>query len=169
MEIRSKNLRVYLKSLEYGDAEEMAKNANNDEVAFYIGRPGEFPHPYTKEDASLFIADAARAYAEKSAFHFGIFLNDGTLVGVCGIHTIYYNDLRGEIGYWLGRPYWGKGYAKEATVFAAGVLLQPSATEQGLCGCACIQRTIDTVAALIEFLKRRRAEAEHAARRRVRR
>ena len=120
MEIRSKNLRVYLKSLEYGDAEEMAKNANNDEVAFYIGRPGEFPHPYTKEDASLFIADAARAYAEKSAFHFGIFLNDGTLVGVCGIHTIYYNDLRGEIGYWLGRSYWGKGYAKEALSLLLG-------------------------------------------------
>ena len=120
MEIRAKNLKVYLKSLEAGDAGDMAKNANNAEIAHYIGRPGEFPHPYTKENASLFIEDAARTYREKSAFHFGMHLNEGTLIGACGVHKIDYNNMRGEIGYWLGRPYWGKGYTKEALALLLG-------------------------------------------------
>jgi hypothetical protein len=120
MEIRAKNLRVYLKSLEASDAGEMAKNADNDEIAYCIGRSGEFPHPYTKEAALSFIEDAARKYDEKSAFHFGIRLNGGALIGACGAHTIDYNNVRGEIGYWLGRAYWGKGYAKEALTLLLG-------------------------------------------------
>jgi RimJ/RimL family protein N-acetyltransferase len=120
MEIRAKNLRVYLKSLEARDADEMAKNADNDEIAYCIGRPGEFPHPYTRENALAFIEDAAREYKEKSAFHFGIRLNASALVGVCGAHTLDYSNVRGEIGYWLGRDYWGKGYAKEALALLLG-------------------------------------------------
>ncbi len=120
MEVRSKNLRVYLKGLEAGDTEALAKNANNDEIAHYIGRPGDFPNPYTEENAAYFIEDAIRKRNERSAFHFGIRLNDGKLIGACGAHTIDYRDLRAEIGYWLGRTYWGKGYAKEALALLLG-------------------------------------------------
>jgi hypothetical protein len=120
MEIRARNTRVYLKSLEAGDAGDMAKNADNEEIARYIGRPGEFPHPYKRKDALAFIRDAEKKCRKKSAFHFGIHLNDGTLIGACGVHPIDYNDLRGEVGYWLGRAYWGKGYAKEALSLLLG-------------------------------------------------
>lgn len=120
MEIRAKNTRVYLKSLEPDDADELAKNADNDETAHYIGRPGEFPHPYARLHALSFIEDATRKRYEKSAFHFGIRLNNGSLIGACGVYDIDYSNIKGELGYWLGRPYWGKGYAKEALALLLG-------------------------------------------------
>ena len=36
---------------------------------------------------------------------------DGAYMGKCGIHL---KDCGFELGYWLGRPYWGMGYATEA-------------------------------------------------------
>jgi RimJ/RimL family protein N-acetyltransferase len=41
---------------------------------------------------------------------FAIVLRPSCFIGVCGLHP------RGEweFGYWLGKPYWGKGYATEA-------------------------------------------------------
>ncbi|MBX9777638.1 MAG: GNAT family N-acetyltransferase [Xanthobacteraceae bacterium] len=63
------------------------------------------PHPYTLKDARAFIANAAGKPA------FVITRDDGRLIGGGGI------DLRPrgyEIGYWIGVPYWGNGYATEA-------------------------------------------------------
>ena len=37
---------------------------------------------------------------------------DGTLIGGCGVGKLFGVDP--EIGYWLGVPYWGNGYATEA-------------------------------------------------------
>ena len=37
----------------------------------------------------------------------------GTLVGSIALHPNARDD-NGEIGYWIGRPYWGQGYATEA-------------------------------------------------------
>ncbi len=38
----------------------------------------------------------------------------GELVGACGFVAPQWEHARGEIGYWLGQPHWGKGYATEA-------------------------------------------------------
>ena len=65
------------------------------------------PHPYGAEDAEQFIASIKR---EDGGVTFAIVL-DSSLIGICGI------DLRpdsAELGYWLGAPYWGRGYATEA-------------------------------------------------------
>ena len=65
------------------------------------------PHPYGAEDAEEFIASVNR---QDGSVTFTIVL-DSSLIGVCGI------DLRpdgAELGYWLGAPYWGRGYATEA-------------------------------------------------------
>jgi hypothetical protein len=120
MEVSARGQRVYLKSLEKGDAAEMAKKANSKEIARYIGRPGEFPSPYSETDAIAFIDDAAARLRDKSAFHFGIRLNGGGLIGVCGVHRLDYSSMKGEIGYWLGREHWGKGYAREALTLLLG-------------------------------------------------
>jgi ribosomal-protein-alanine N-acetyltransferase len=36
---------------------------------------------------------------------------DGVFMGCCGLHL---KDGRFELGYWLGKPFWGQGYATEA-------------------------------------------------------
>ena len=37
---------------------------------------------------------------------------DGSLIGVMGFH--FWPDAPPELGYWLGEPHWGKGFATEA-------------------------------------------------------
>jgi len=66
------------------------------------------PHPYP--------VGAAEAWVEKHADDaFAITLRDsGELVGVIGVHPNL-EHMHGEIGYWIGVPYWGRGYASEAT------------------------------------------------------
>jgi RimJ/RimL family protein N-acetyltransferase len=36
------------------------------------------------------------------------------LIGVVGLQQIARDRLRAELGYWIGVPWWGKGYATEA-------------------------------------------------------
>src|ERR1700710_2996639 len=62
------------------------------------------PHPYGESDAETFIAggEANRFVIERKG--------DGLFMGMAGIHP----DDDYEFGYWLGRPFWGFGYATEA-------------------------------------------------------
>ena len=62
------------------------------------------PHPYNEGDAEAFLALALRhrfVIQRKS---------DGIFLGMAGIHA----EDGYEFGYWLGKPFWGQGYATEA-------------------------------------------------------
>jgi ribosomal-protein-alanine N-acetyltransferase len=68
------------------------------------------PHPYTEKDAREFIADSQN----ESECRLAITLpSDGRLIGGIGLR-IAPQHKNAELGYWLGVPYWGKGYATEA-------------------------------------------------------
>jgi RimJ/RimL family protein N-acetyltransferase len=67
-------------------------------------------HPYTEQNAKDFIA--------KSRDEDNIWLaitqrSDGRLCGGAGL-MLELEHHRAELGYWVGVPYWGKGYATEA-------------------------------------------------------
>jgi ribosomal-protein-alanine N-acetyltransferase len=70
-----------------------------------------FPHPYTLDDAKEFIRLNKEGIITNSfaIFSDDIFIGMGGIVSKNDIHR-----LNGEIGYWLGQKYWGKGYATEA-------------------------------------------------------
>ncbi|MBE9584160.1 GNAT family N-acetyltransferase [Mucilaginibacter sp. JRF] len=90
-------------------AERLQQLADNPNIARNLR--DIFPHPYTIADAGEFI-EAAVTGAIPHVF--GIFADD-EFIGVGGITVkidIHRNNA--EIGYWLGEPYWGKGYATEA-------------------------------------------------------
>ncbi len=67
-------------------------------------------HPYTEQDARDFFALAQ----EPDKIWLAITLRaDGRQIGGAGLRL----DLQhqhAELGYWLGLPYWGQGYATEA-------------------------------------------------------
>ncbi|MFY9743830.1 MAG: GNAT family protein [Candidatus Sulfotelmatobacter sp.] len=68
------------------------------------------PHPYTEKDAREFMADSQN----ESECRLAITLrSDGRLIGGIGLR-IAPQHKNAELGYWLGVPYWGKGYATEA-------------------------------------------------------
>jgi RimJ/RimL family protein N-acetyltransferase len=115
MEIKAEDCRVYLKSLSPGDAEAIATLANDYDIAYNIAEWGKFPHPYTVPDALYFIDDARRNLMDGVAVHFGIRLaSNSELIGVTGISKIEQRNKKAEVGYWIGKPFWKKGYATEA-------------------------------------------------------
>lgn len=70
------------------------------------------PWPYGQSDADGFVA-RCQAQDRRRDSTFVIELEDEGVVGVLGFFTPPDGHL--EIGYWVGRPYWGRGLATEAT------------------------------------------------------
>ena len=100
--LETKRLALRAPTLE--DVKTVTLLANDKRIAENTAR---IPHPYTTADAESFIGMANRAGGEVV---FLVTLRDGTIIGACGITTL---EEQPELGYWLGVPYWGKGYATE--------------------------------------------------------
>ena len=100
---------VNLKNIAKAKPEEIAALANNRAIAANLW--DFFPYPYTLDDAISFQEMASRGLL---GHVFGIFDKD-PFVGVCSIipkQDVY--RINAEIGYWVGEPHWGKGYATDA-------------------------------------------------------
>lgn len=98
----SKDIR--LRPLERSDASTVATLANNREI--WLNLRDRFPHPYSMQDAEWYINYVLDNEVE---IVLGI-TYEGDLVGVIGV--IKLDDVYsqgGDLGYWLGQPYWGKG------------------------------------------------------------
>jgi RimJ/RimL family protein N-acetyltransferase len=67
------------------------------------------PHPYPENGAREFIEQQMKERAEGNAYVFAI-TERREVVGVCGLHGIERKQAR-DLGFWTGRPFWGKGYA----------------------------------------------------------
>lgn len=95
MELRTE--RLVLRKLTVNDADAITALANDWDVAKVLAR---VPHPYTREDAVSFVDFVA----SENLPAWGIFTDQ--LIGVVGTED--------HLGYWLGKEFWGKGYATEA-------------------------------------------------------
>ncbi len=97
-------MEITLRPWHIDDAEDLAKLANNKNVAQFMA--DVFPHPYSVENAKTFIAFAT---SNNTSTIFAIVV-DGKPAGSIGLH-LQTDILRknAEIGYWLGEAYWGKG------------------------------------------------------------
>jgi RimJ/RimL family protein N-acetyltransferase len=96
--------RLMLRAPHRGDIKTIVRLVNDRRVAENTAR---IPHPYGGEDAERFIAAANRRDGEATF----VIVQAGAPIGVCGVEP---RDTVPEIGYWLGAPYWGRGYATEA-------------------------------------------------------
>jgi len=113
--ISAANAKVYLRTLEYGDAAAIAANANDKEIAESISDEGTFPHPYSEEDALSFIKRASEEASSGIGLHMGICSAEtGEIVGAIGLSYINMRSKKSEVGFWIGRRFWGKGYGKDA-------------------------------------------------------
>jgi RimJ/RimL family protein N-acetyltransferase len=73
------------------------------------------PHPYAEADAIRFVALVnGQDRAQQNTF---VIEREGDgVIGAVGFHGAGKAPL--EMGYWIGRPYWGHGYATEAAMAA---------------------------------------------------
>jgi RimJ/RimL family protein N-acetyltransferase len=67
---------------------------------------GRLPFPYSEAAAHHWIDGV-----EEREKVFGI-EHEGDLIGICGFTSERNGDA--ELGYWIGKPYWGRGFATEA-------------------------------------------------------
>lgn len=109
--ISNRDFRVYLDTLSVDDAQAIAVNANDKEIALNVPT---IPYPYEKEHALSLIEIARQRYESKDEFHMGIHLLNRELIGLCALSSIDKTNRKAELGYWIGKNYWGHGYAKDA-------------------------------------------------------
>lgn len=99
--------RLKLRPYSHDDIAELVTLIGAREVAATTLR---IPHPYTEKDAHEFIA----MLHDDSECRFAVTLrDDGQLIGGIGLRLAP-QHRHAELGYWLGVPYWGRGYATEA-------------------------------------------------------
>ena len=106
MEIRLSRCR--LRPFREGDQACLVRYADNRRV--WINLRDRFPHPYTWEDADAWTRQVA---GTDPPTQYGIEV-EGDVVG--GIGIMLQEDVHrrsGEIGYWLGEPFWGQGIMSE--------------------------------------------------------
>lgn len=103
--------RLVLRPFEPRDAGDVERLAGERDIA---STTVSIPHPYPPGAALAWIATHGPARAEGRSATFAITLErTGELVGAMGFEVNPKNDWA-ELGYWIGKPYWGRGYATEA-------------------------------------------------------
>ena len=103
--------RLILRPWQEQDAEDLYTYASNPEV----GPPAGWP-PHTSVENSREIIKNVLSKPETYA----VCLKDGTPIGSIGLHLNGSTDMTDrddecELGYWIGKPYWGQGLIPEAS------------------------------------------------------
>lgn len=103
--------RLRLRPPRQSDAPRIVPLADEREVA---ANTLTMPHPYSEVDAREWIERCRRNAATGEEIAFVVETRDtAELVGACGIGINQTHRL-GEVGYFIGRPYWNRGYCSEA-------------------------------------------------------
>lgn len=98
--------RLVLRPPHQDDVAELAEFANNRRIAEMLAR---MPHPYGEAEARAFVAASGKrpkAGAVCAVTNAG----SGAFLGCAGLDA---NESGLDLGYWIGQPHWGKGYATE--------------------------------------------------------
>ena len=103
--------RLILRPFAMSDAAAVQRLAGEWEIA---DTTLNIPHPYEDGMAEEWIATHEPRFEKGEICNFAITLRDsGDLIGAVGLVITRRFD-HAELGYWIGKPYWGKGFCTEA-------------------------------------------------------
>lgn len=111
--------RLVLRPLELGDADALHEYASDAEVSKWMAWD-----PHTERATTVAFLERMIAARESGTSVGWAILVDGKPAGVISLDGITWQFRawrvdRAEMGYWLGKPFWGQGYMSEAAT--AGV------------------------------------------------
>jgi RimJ/RimL family protein N-acetyltransferase len=108
-----KGERIYLKIPTMKDMDGIMKHINDRLVSRFMAT---VPHPYKRKDGEFYIKKMVKKnLKEKTGYLFSICLKENDeIIGGIGLLAINKQHKNAEIGYWLGRKFWRKGYGTEA-------------------------------------------------------
>lgn len=103
--------RLVLRPFSLADAPDVKRFAGAREVA---RRVANVPHPYEDGMAEAWIATHADDFAGGRAAPFAV--TERETSALCGAISLQMRDSAdvATLGYWLGVPFWGRGYCTEA-------------------------------------------------------
>lgn len=110
MSMRLETERLFIEPFVLDDMHRVAELANNKEIASILG----LPYPYESKIAEDWIQGHHYRITERTEFPLRIVLQESNeIIGTVTLRVDKANN-RGELGYWMGRDFWGHGYATEA-------------------------------------------------------
>ncbi len=105
--------RLILRPFSSADAPDVQKLAGDRDVA---STTRLLPHPYPEGHAEEWIEQLPERFARQEYLSFCITRReDGEVVGSMGL-ILSAPDDHGELGYWIGKPFWNQGYCTEAAL-----------------------------------------------------
>lgn len=103
--------RLLLRPFSRADAEQVQRLCNDPAI---FDTTLNIPYPYRRSMAEDWIASHAGRFAAGEDVTFAIvLLQTQLLIGAIALEINRDHD-RAEIGYWIGRDFWGRGYGSEA-------------------------------------------------------
>ena len=108
---RIETRRLWLRWPRMADAAAVARLAGEKQVAEMTAR---LPHPYQQRDGEAYVLESRHANAEGRGMRFAITLLERPEQPIGSIGVQFPDVGEPEFGYWLGTPFWGRGYATEA-------------------------------------------------------
>ncbi len=103
--------RLSMRRFKDSDAPAVGEMFNDREIA---SQTRTFNYPYSQEDAAQWISKHQQGWEIGEGFVFAIERqNDGVLMGAIGLH-VNKEDHQAELGYTIGRDFWGQGFCTEA-------------------------------------------------------
>jgi RimJ/RimL family protein N-acetyltransferase len=103
--------RLVLRPFRLADAEAVTELINDPVVSDTLET---IPYPYYREYADHWIGTHESLFDEARELHLAVELRESS--ELLGAVALLFKDRHGppHLGYWLGRRYWGRGYATEA-------------------------------------------------------
>ena len=102
---------IRLRRFRLEDARDIAARINDPEISRFTI---QIPYPYGVKDAIDFISNNEVWFEEGSSLNLAITLKEeDSVIGGIGLMNIDRKFNHAEIGYWIGKEYWGKGMVSQ--------------------------------------------------------
>lgn len=103
--------RLLLRKIQVDDIPLLVKYGNNRKISDYVLN---IPYPYTEPEAVFRISYVHQGFKNGARYVFAIINKENNeFIGEAGLH-LDSRDKVAQLGYWIGEPFWNKGFATEA-------------------------------------------------------